>query len=253
MNMQSEDIVARIDAHESALDQILKITPAIESLRVPLLQWRNETLHMLQQGLGPKIAEEFNVICASLHEGGASKILSCIVDARNFFGFLKSDFQSHPEKYRMDTPQNRTFSLNGPYPNTLKEVREELDYWASRQNEGCPGSIWEEGIKNRIEHLLRLENRLSNSPAPVRSAVSAWFFGIVLLVFFMALVIWNPKDLAPTQISIVRLLGSILGGIISAFFSGSLQLGGKVPGLDDVRIAAIGGFAAFVLIFLFWK
>ncbi len=69
----------------------------------------------------------------------------------------------------------------------------------------------------------------------------------------MAMVVWNPKDLEPTQVSIVRLLGSILGGIISAFFSGNLQLGGKVPGLDDIRIAAIGGFGAFVLIYLLWK
>ena len=40
---------------------------------------------------------------------------------------------------------------------------------------------------------------------------------------------------------------------LRTFVSGNLQLGGKVPGLDDIRIAAIGGLGAFVLIYLLWK
>ena len=43
------------------------------------------------------------------------------------------------------------------------------------------------------------------------------------------------------------------GSGLRTFVSGNLQLGGKVPGLDDIRIAAIGGLGAFVLIYLLWK
>lgn len=56
-------------------------------------------------------------------------------------------------------PSEPKFDLRGPYPKTLQKVYEELDYWASRQNEGVPTSVHEEGVKNRMEHLRDLERR----------------------------------------------------------------------------------------------
>jgi len=57
-------------------------------------------------------------------------------------------------------PQTSTSgSLGDPYPTTLEGVRQEMDYWATRQGEGVPGSIWEEGVHNRLEHLRNLEDR----------------------------------------------------------------------------------------------
>jgi hypothetical protein len=46
-----------------------------------------------------------------------------------------------------------------PYPATLDGVYEELDYWSTRQGEGVPTSIWEEGVKGRLEHLRDLERQ----------------------------------------------------------------------------------------------
>lgn len=77
-------------------------------------------------------------------------------------------------------------------------------------------------------------------------------FGFILLLFLIGLVIWNPQDLASTQQRVVRILASVFVGIISAFFAGSLKLGGKIPGLNDMTIAGVGGFAAFALVFLLW-
>jgi hypothetical protein len=57
----------------------------------------------------------------------------------------------------------RKFDLMDPFPSTLEKVYEELDYWAGRQNEGEPGSIHEEGVKNRLEHLRDLERRFKES------------------------------------------------------------------------------------------
>lgn len=64
----------------------------------------------------------------------------------------------------MSNSSENKYSLTGPFPEVLAEVQEEIDYWASRQNEGYPESIWEEGIRNRLAQLDRIEKRLNNKP-----------------------------------------------------------------------------------------
>ena len=44
----------------------------------------------------------------------------------------------------------KNFNHHDPYPTTLDAVREQIDYWASRQNEGHPESIHEVSVKNRL-------------------------------------------------------------------------------------------------------
>src|SRR5579864_3179680 len=53
----------------------------------------------------------------------------------------------------------RKRDFRDPYPKTLEGVHEELDYWSARQGEGLPMSVWEEGVKGRLEHLRDLERR----------------------------------------------------------------------------------------------
>lgn len=55
--------------------------------------------------------------------------------------------------------EQRKFDVRDPYPTTIEGVYGELDYWATRQSEGLPGSYHEEGVKNRLEHLRDLERR----------------------------------------------------------------------------------------------
>lgn len=81
----------------------------------------------------------------------------------------------------------------------------------------------------------------------------AWIFGGILLLFLMALIWFKPNEIfgGPQQ-QLVRILGSVAVGLIAGFFTGSLKLGGKVPFANDIEIAAVGGFAAFVLTFIGW-
>lgn len=46
------------------------------------------------------------------------------------------------------------------YPEDLAGVRQDIDYWATRQGEGHPDSPWEVGVGNRLTHLRELEQRL---------------------------------------------------------------------------------------------
>lgn len=84
------------------------------------------------------------------------------------------------------------------------------------------------------------------------SMTAAWVFGSILLVFFIALVFWNPANLGQTQQQVVKYLVATFVGLFAGFFSGSLKLGGKLPFLNDITIAAAGAFAAFVLVLLLW-
>jgi len=77
-------------------------------------------------------------------------------------------------------------------------------------------------------------------------------FGLILVFFLIGLAVWHPHNLAPTQQQVVRLLGAFLGGVISAFFLGSITFGGKISEVGDLAICATGGTAAFALICYLW-
>jgi hypothetical protein len=82
---------------------------------------------------------------------------------------------------------------------------------------------------------------------------ASWVFGSILLLFIMAVVWFKPNEqFQGPQQQLVRILGSVAVGLLAGFFTGSLQLGGKVPFANDIQIAAVGGFAAFVLTFMAW-
>jgi tRNA A-37 threonylcarbamoyl transferase component Bud32 len=87
-------------------------------------------------------------------------------DIREDFAIITSELVLKKRKR-----ENRTF--RDRYPQSLEEVREDMDYWVSRQGEGVKGSDWEEGVRNRLEHLRNLEQRLKEGwkqPALTRSA-----------------------------------------------------------------------------------
>src|ERR1039457_1034112 len=76
------------------------------------------------------------------------------------------------------------------------------------------------------------------------------FAKVPLVLFLIAFVFWNPATLPGPQQVVVRLLGSVFAGLISAFFVGTMHLQATVR---KIQIAAVGGFAAFCLVFLLWK
>jgi hypothetical protein len=83
-----------------------------------------------------------------------------------------------------------------------------------------------------------------------RNAV--WAFGAASLAFLMALVFYGPSNLPPDYKPIVRFVAALAGGLLSYFFVGKLHLGGRIPGINDVHIAAFGGFAVFIFVMIFW-
>jgi hypothetical protein len=76
--------------------------------------------------------------------------------------------------------------------------------------------------------------------------------GAVLVGFLMFLVLYGPAQFSEQQTKIVRFLAATAGGLLSALFLGRLHLGGTVPYLSDVQIAAAGGFAVFIFVMIFW-
>jgi hypothetical protein len=65
-------------------------------------------------------------------------------------------------------PSETPFPLQGPPPNTLAEVRQHINYWSSRQNEGHLESEWEAWVKNRLDALRWKEQELLMREGPSR-------------------------------------------------------------------------------------
>jgi hypothetical protein len=102
-------------------------------------------------------------------------------------------------------------------------------------------------------HLSLHEEHHRTQTQAERPNWPAWVFGGILVLFFMSIVWFKPQvHFDPTQEKLLRILASVLVGVISGFFAGALRLEGKVPMLKDMQIGAIGGFAGFALTFFLW-
>jgi hypothetical protein len=98
------------------------------------------------------------------------------------------------------------------YPNNLEAVRQELDYWAKRQQEGLPGSEWWDRVQARLDHLQRLERRYDTSflARTRRKLEDNRLIAFVIIAFavlsalsavwaFVPKSFWNrPKDASPS-------------------------------------------------------
>lgn len=103
------------------------------------------------------------------------------------------------------------------------------------------------------ERLEKMRPKTTKNDQQIRregGQLPAWIFGAILLVFLMAIVVWPPP---PQGQMVIRLLGSVFGGLISGFFLGTLKITGRAPLLSKIQISAIGGFAVFCLVFFSWR
>jgi hypothetical protein len=57
----------------------------------------------------------------------------------------------------------KKYDLHDPLPENLFEVRKQIEYCMSRQNEGKAGSNWEHSVRNKIDHLRWQEQRLASA------------------------------------------------------------------------------------------
>ncbi len=102
-------------------------------------------------------------------------------------------------------------------------------------------------------HQQNAAKSFNSAPERTRPNWPAWVFGGILVLFFMGVIWFKPQEqFNAQQQKLLRILASVLVGVISAFFTGSLKLEGKIPGLKDTQIGAIGGFAGFALTFFLW-
>lgn len=59
--------------------------------------------------------------------------------------------------------------VSDPLPQTLEEIRADMEYWQQRQFEGDPGSIWWDQVGARLQSLRHAENQLSLGSASPQS------------------------------------------------------------------------------------
>src|ERR1700723_2723673 len=94
-------------------------------------------------------------------------------------GSFVIEIAPHGRKYFEDLENKEKFEqtksagsrdFREPYPKTLQDVWAELDYWATRQGEGYPGSPWEDGVRGRMDHLRSLEARLKETRQSMNKA-----------------------------------------------------------------------------------
>lgn len=98
------------------------------------------------------------------------------------------------------------------------------------------------------KHMDDNERRAADARVPVL------LLGGTTLAYLMLLVFFGPSNLPPDYKPIIRFIAAIAAGLLSYFFFGSLHLGGKVPVIKtDVQVAAVGGFAIFIFVMIFWS
>ena len=125
--------------------------------------------------------------------------------------------------------------------------------WTMTRNEGDLASSEMRINKAAIKKRPDRQGLVVLGSTSAGDRLGAWVFGAATIAFLMLLVFFGPSDLSPDYKQIIRLVAALAGGLLSYFFVGNLNLGGRLPGFDDVRIAAVGGFAVFAFIMLFWS
>lgn len=80
--------------------------------------------------------------------------------------------------------------------------------------------------------------------------LAAWIFGSLTLVFLMVIYLRGGNTHDP----VIRLIASILAGLMGFFITGSMKLvsEGKIASWGKISIQAGGGAAFFALVFLTW-
>jgi hypothetical protein len=82
--------------------------------------------------------------------------------------------------------------------------------------------------------------------------------GTLTLAFLMVLIFFGPKDLPSDYKPLVRAIAALASGLLAGLFTGRLRLEGRLPAIangiagDNFTIGAVGGFAVFVFVWLFW-
>jgi hypothetical protein len=173
--------------------------------------------------------------------------------AEKFHGEIITNFDQQSPIF-----QDAPFSLQNLWAGRIR--KETLDRFGFEESEELVGAVMRI-IKRSTGPTYQISGgtvaigpgaqAITNTAGKDQAMTTAsWVFGSVLVLFLIAFVFWNPATLPGPQQMVVRLLGSVFAGLISAFFVGTMHLQATVR---KIQIAAVGGFAAFCLVFLLWK
>jgi hypothetical protein len=114
------------------------------------------------------------------------------------------------------------------------------------------------------ERAVRRPNRTIGAVTvdePIESAKTQMLvilLGVINIAYLMSLIFLGPKDLSSQYQPIVRFIAALASGLLAGLFAGRLNLEGRLPAFADgiagnsLGIAAAGGFAMFVFVWLFW-
>jgi len=125
--------------------------------------WDAESKEVLRQISGTEeLARQFSKVRTSLMpaDAGAGPKYEQLIDITRQKVETLRTILSALNKLAAD--KNLSRSVRDPYPTTLQAVRDDIDYWATRQHEGEQGSDWEISVQNRLTQLRSLESRFKD-------------------------------------------------------------------------------------------
>lgn len=86
----------------------------------------------------------------------------------------------------------------------------------------------------------------SQPPPSKHTVIAAWFFGSIILAFFMWIIVFLPGELPEYKQKMLAIISALLSALFTFFFVGSLHIRSKF-------IQAGGGAAAFALVLWWWN
>jgi predicted secreted protein len=91
-------------------------------------------------------------------------------------------------------------------------------------------------------------------PTEGQSPRASWIFGSLLLIFFLYAYLFSPDTLPEYKQRMLAFAAALIAGLFGFFLTGDmgLQINSAQSRLGRIRIKATAGFAAFVLMLLWW-
>jgi hypothetical protein len=110
----------------------------------------------------------------------------------------------------------------------------------------------ENGKKQPTE--ANAKQRLSQIAEAQRRIRASWIFGSVLLVFFIYAFLSGQENLPEYKVRMLAFVSALIAGLFGFFLTGDMNLDihWAHSRFGEVGVKAIGGFALFVLVLIFW-
>jgi hypothetical protein len=165
-------------------------------------------------------------------------------------GYVLGD--SRPKPIRAKVMKNGRIAAYWIFAGASKHDEADLS-WKMKQSQGSAVSTVREINKSAVAKPPTTALPVSFVPEQTRIDSPILVLAAAMIAFLMALIFFGPSDLSPNYTPIIRFFAALVGALLSGAIVGRLRLGGKIPFIaDDVHVAAVGGFAVFIFVMIFW-